>query len=79
MTPDLITRLKQRAVWIDSALQPNNRAFVTRTEATLMRAAAAELERLQAALTQIAAGEGVYGAQAHEYKQIARSALGSAG
>lgn len=72
---DLPTRLKQRAIWIDTALRPDNRAFVTRIEAKLMREAAAEIERLQAALQRIAVGEGVYGAQAHEYKQIARSAL----
>ena len=36
----------------------------------------AELKRLRAALTEIATGDGVYGAQAHEYKQIARRALG---
>lgn len=34
------------------------------------------VDRYRAALQQIAAGEGVYGAQAHEYKQIARKALG---
>lgn len=33
-------------------------------------------ERYRAALMKIAAGEGAYGAQAHEYKQIARTALG---
>lgn len=31
------------------------------------------------ALRQIANGEGTYGAQAHEYKQIARAALANAG
>lgn len=41
------------------------------------RAEAAEQRcaRLEAALEEIANGEGVYGAQAHEYKQIARAAL----
>ena len=35
----------------------------------------AEIEHLRAALEEIAAGHGVYGAQAHEYKQVARRAL----
>lgn len=38
----------------------------------------AEREALRAALKKIAAGFGVYGLQAHEYKQIARAALGGA-
>jgi len=37
-----------------------------------------EIERLRAALKQIANGEGYYGSQAGEYKQIARTALGVA-
>lgn len=39
--------------------------------------AEAGAERLAAALEKIASGDGVYGAQAHEYKQIARAALQS--
>ncbi len=35
----------------------------------------ADNERLRNALEQIANGEGTYGAQAHEYKMIARAAL----
>lgn len=38
--------------------------------------AADAIEALRSALTEISTGEGVYGAQAHEYKQIARAALG---
>lgn len=34
-----------------------------------------EADGLREALERIAAGDGVYGAQAHEYKQIARAAL----
>lgn len=37
--------------------------------------AQAEIDRLREALRKIANGEGVYGQQAHEYKQIARAAL----
>lgn len=37
---------------------------------------AVEIERLRSALAKIAAGDGYYGAQAHEYKNIAREALG---
>ncbi len=33
------------------------------------------LQIMRKALKEIAAGDGVYGAQAHEYKQIARKAL----
>jgi len=40
-------------------------------DATLIAASPTMYE----ALSQISAGEGVYGAQAHEYKQIARAAL----
>jgi hypothetical protein len=36
---------------------------------------AAERDRLAEALRKIATGDGVYGMQAHEYKQIARAAL----
>jgi len=36
----------------------------------------AELAQLRCALRVIATGEGAYGAQAHEYKRIARAALG---
>jgi len=35
-----------------------------------------ELARLRKALTEIASGDGYYGAQAYEYKIIARKALG---
>lgn len=35
-------------------------------------------DRYRTALLEIATGEGVYGAQAHEYKLIARKALGMA-
>ena len=38
---------------------------------TLQRSA----DQMREALERIAAGDGVYGAQAHEYKQIARAAL----
>lgn len=34
-----------------------------------------DAERFRPALEKIANGDGVYGAQAHEYKQIARTAL----
>ncbi len=37
----------------------------------------AENERYHEALTEIASGNGVYGQQAGEYKEIARKALGS--
>lgn len=37
--------------------------------------AADEIDRLRAGLGKIAAGDGVYGAQAREYKQIARDTL----
>lgn len=50
----------------------SERKAVERAEAAEARA-----ERLAGALREIAKGEGVYGAQAHEYKQIARAALAS--
>ncbi len=37
-----------------------------------------ERDELMAALKKIAAGDGVYGVQAHEYKQIARQAIAKA-
>ena len=42
---------------------------------TDIRALLEEMERLREALGQIANGEGYYGAQASEYKSIARQAL----
>jgi hypothetical protein len=40
-----------------------------------LAAARAEIERLKFALKEIAKGDGIYGAQAREYKDIARAAL----
>lgn len=45
-------------------------------DASLIRVLQRQNERYRKALEEIARGEGVYGAQAHEYKQIARAALG---
>jgi len=47
----------------------------TKKEKFLVWQAADEIERLRDALNEIAVGEGVYGAQAFEYKNIARRAL----
>lgn len=46
-----------------------------RANAALIVKAVNNFDDLVAVLEQIAIGEGVYGAQAHEYKQIARAAL----
>lgn len=63
MTDELIERLRDDGY----AAEPS--VFET------MNKAADEIERLRTALEEIATGEGTYGWQAHEYKQIARGAL----
>lgn len=59
--------------WASEGGSPYNRALgalVAHVDA-LQR----EADGMREALERIAAGDGVYGAQAHEYKQIARAAL----
>lgn len=58
--------------WGEPISVPCDCDFVQHTRHDL---AQAEIDRLREALRKIANGEGVYGQQAHEYKQIARAAL----
>ncbi len=52
-----------------------NAAHIARCDPDTMRDIAAYAAVMREALERIAIGDGVYGAQAHEYKQIARAAL----
>lgn len=63
-----IRRIPSRARAIDVIRRPGEPPAPTARDELL--------ETFRAALWKIAAGEGVYGQQAHEYKQIARKALG---
>lgn len=48
---------------------------IKQQDAAMVRLLQRRCEIYRAALEKIAVGDGVYGAQAHEYKQIARAAL----
>ena len=55
----------------------DNAELLAHYEAKIQRLAKVNEDLLEA-LKKIDAGEGVYGAQAHEYKQIARAAIAAA-
>ena len=79
MTPETIARL------VDALAMPasfdRNYAIAELANIALpellaeRKADKAEIERLRFALREIAVGDGIYGAQAREYKKIARGAL----
>lgn len=51
------------------------RAAILNEAASELRTADAQIREMAEALVKIANGDGTYGAQAHEYKEIARAAL----
>ena len=69
----------QAGAWDGSSGNPAIALYVIESEMAriveALKQAQAENERLREALEQISNGEGRYGAQAFEYKQIARQAL----
>ena len=63
-------------LWFNSEPEETSKLNAAWEAAEKLAALRAENERLRDALFKIAAGNGAYGQQASEYKEIARAALG---